>query len=77
MNEFFVARKGHLLSRVTDLPSPYYPRNYNVLLQWIQNLYMEDMASISYYFLSSRQAQCRGYALFRESYEQSERQLQQ
>ncbi|MBS1604738.1 MAG: M48 family metalloprotease [Bacteroidetes bacterium] len=77
MNGLFLARKGHTLSRVTDLPSPSYPGSYNLLLQWIQNLYMEDMASISYNFLRPWQAKYQTYELFRDSYEQSERQIQQ
>ncbi|HTF30136.1 MAG TPA: hypothetical protein VK625_14885, partial [Flavitalea sp.] len=51
MNSLYLSFKAHRLSKVTDLPSPGAPPNYNLLCQFIQNLYAENVASISYHFL--------------------------
>jgi hypothetical protein len=51
MNSIYLSFKSHRLSKVTDLPSPGAPSNYNQLCQFIQNLYAENVASISYHFL--------------------------
>ncbi len=72
MNGMYIAQKGHRLSKVTDLPSPDYSPNYNSLLQFIQNLYLEDIASINYYYLSRYHPQMDGYALFKNAYAQSD-----
>jgi Zn-dependent protease with chaperone function len=72
LNGIYTAQKGHRLSKVTDLPSPGYSSNYNTLLQFIQNLYLEDIASINYYYLSRYHPQMDGYALFKNAYTQSD-----
>jgi hypothetical protein len=54
-----------------DLPSPYYPANYNLLLQFVQNLYLEDLSSISYHFLKQYYAQLNYYAPFTNAYNTS------
>ncbi|MDR3714803.1 MAG: M48 family metalloprotease [Puia sp.] len=73
----YEAQKAHRLSQVADLPSPDYPANYNLLLQFIQNLYLEDIASIDYYYLSQYHPGMDPYKLFRKAYEQSERNMKQ
>jgi Zn-dependent protease with chaperone function len=75
LNGIYGAQKGHTLSKVTDLPSPAYPSNYNLLLQFMQNLYLEDVAAIDYYYLKKHHPQLDGYALFKAAFEQSERQM--
>jgi len=77
MNGLYRAQKGHRLSKVADMPSPGYPSNYNSLLQFIQNLYLEDIASISYYFLGSWHPQLDRLALFRTACEESARNVQE
>jgi Zn-dependent protease with chaperone function len=71
LNGLYQAQKGHTLSKVVDLPSPDYPANYNLLLQFIQNLYLEDLASINYYFLSPYHPQLDYYTTFKKAYEES------
>jgi len=71
MNGLYRAQKGHRLSKVADMPSPGYPSSYNALLQFIQNLYLEDIASISYNFLGPWHPQLDGVVLFRNAYEES------
>jgi len=75
LNGIYGAQKGHTLSKVTDLPSPAYPGNYNLLLQFIQNLYLEDIAAIDYYYLKKHHPQLDGYAPFKTALEQSEKQM--
>ena len=71
LNGLYQAQKGHTLSKVVDLPSPDYPANYNLLLQFVQNLYLEDLASINYYFLSAYHPQLDYYTTFKKAYEES------
>ena len=76
LNELFLARKNHTFGRVADLPSPEYSKNYNLLLQWLQNLYIEDLAAINYYFLGAWHPQLDSYSLFKQAYDQSQHQMQ-
>jgi hypothetical protein len=69
-NGLYAAQKAHRLSKVVDLPAPEYPENYNTLLQFIQNLYLGDLASINYYFLSAWHPKLDGYPIFRYAYEE-------
>ena len=77
MNGLYVAQKGHTLSKVAALPSPEYSPSYNLLLQFVQNLYLEDMAAINYHYLNQYHPQLDHYALFRSAYDQSVRINQQ
>jgi hypothetical protein len=71
MNGLYNAQKSHTVSKLASLPSPYYPSNYNLLLQFIQSLYKEDFASISYHFLNQFNAQLHYYPPFKNEYETS------
>jgi hypothetical protein len=71
MNGLYTAQKGHVLSKVAALPSPEYSTSYNLLLQFIQNLYLEDMAAINYHYLNQYHPQLDHYVPFRNAYEQS------
>ena len=73
MNGLYAAQKEHTLSKVAALPAPEYSPNYNLLLQFIQNLYLEDLAAISYNYLLPYHPQLDHYALFKSAYEQSAR----
>jgi hypothetical protein len=50
------AQKLHLLGKSTELPSPQFPESYNVVLQFISNLYLEEYAAIGYYFMKKQEA---------------------
>ncbi len=67
-NSFYDAQKKHTLSKVVDLPSPYFEHNYNQLLQFVQNLYLENFASINYYFLKPYETSLEYYKEFKDSY---------
>ena len=70
-NGLYAAQKTHRLGRVIDLPSPYYPADYNFLLQFVQNLYLENFSSISYYFLKQYNSQFDQYSPFTNTFNTS------
>ena len=70
-NGFYEAQKKHTLGKVVELPSPYFESNYNLLLQFIQNLYLADFSSINYYFLRQYETTLSNYKLFEENYNKS------
>lgn len=76
LNALYAAQKAHRLSKVIDLPSPGYSENYNTLLQFVQNLYLGDLASINYYFLTRWHPQLDAYPIFRNAYEESAKTVQ-
>lgn len=71
MNGFYAAQKEHRLSKVADFPAPDYPSNYNLLLQFVQNLYLENFALINYNYLRQYHPQLDYYAPFKRAYDQS------
>ena len=71
LNSIHAAQKAHTLGKYIDLPAPGYTASYNLLLQFIQNLYLENLASISYHFLNRHQAQCSQYEPFKTAYSAS------
>jgi len=71
LNGLYQAQKGHTLGRVADLPGPDYPVNYNALLQFVQNLYLEDLAAISYYYLTSYRSRLYSYEPFKNVFDES------
>lgn len=71
LNGIHAAQKAHTLGKYIDLPSPGYPASYNLLLQFIQNLYLENLASISYHFLNRHHAQLGQYEPFKTAYSAS------
>jgi hypothetical protein len=72
-NGFYASQKTHTLGKLIDLPSPYYPANYNLLLQFVQNLYSEDFSSISYHFLEQYCPQLTHYIPFTNAYNTSKK----
>jgi Zn-dependent protease with chaperone function len=77
LNSCFDAQRGHVLGKKIELPSPGESPAYNVLLQFVQNLYLEDYAGISYYYLLARQDQCRDYQPFNNELKKSRQLLTQ
>ncbi len=76
-NGFFEAQKNHTFGKVTELPAPYFESNYNLLLQFVQNLFLEDYAAISYNFLKQYAQQMENYAPFKSTYNKSIQLLKQ
>ncbi len=71
LNGFFDAQKNHTLGKITELPAPYFEPNYNLLLQFVQNLFLEDYAAISYYFLKQYTPQMDIYPPFKSAFNKS------
>lgn len=70
-NGFYNAQKNHMLGKVSELPAPFFASNYNLLLQFVQNLFREDYAAISYRFLKQYASQMENYPLFKSAYQTS------
>ncbi|HEY2647618.1 MAG TPA: M48 family metalloprotease [Puia sp.] len=68
-NGMYNAQKKHALSKVADLPGPYFTENYNLVLQFIQNLYLDEMISINYYFMKKHDPQLNFYKPFHTTFE--------
>jgi hypothetical protein len=71
-NGMYNAQKKHLLSKVAELPAPYFTENYNLVLQFIQNLYPEEMISVNYYFLKKHYPQLDFYKPYHTTFENSQ-----
>lgn len=71
LNNCYAAQKAHTLGKQVDLPSPGFNPGYNLLLQFIQNLYLEEFASISYHYLHQYSSQLNYYPDFRKEYNTS------
>jgi Zn-dependent protease with chaperone function len=71
LNSSFAAQKAHQLGKYIELPSPDYRESYNMILQFFQNLNLEDYASISYHFLKQYEAQLKTYEPFKTAYSNS------
>jgi Zn-dependent protease with chaperone function len=72
-NGFYNSQKEHTLGKRCDLPAPYYSPSYNLLLQFIQNLYVEDFAGIGYNFLNQYALQFNNNAGFKKVFAESTR----
>jgi Peptidase family M48 len=55
-NLFYENQKNHTLNNIVSLPSPYWDKNYSRLLEFIQNIRLDEMAAIGYYFLKQHEA---------------------
>ncbi|NLR77392.1 M48 family metallopeptidase [Chitinophaga eiseniae] len=64
LNSCYDAQKSHTLGKLIELPSPGNGTNYNVLLQMIQNLYLEDFPGISFYYLAPFYRRLQAYDPF-------------
>jgi hypothetical protein len=71
LNSFYACQKTHTLGKVIELPAPGYSANYNTLLQFVQNLYLDDYASLSYHYLDQYSEKLSGYAPFKAEYNTS------
>ena len=51
LNTIYINQKKHQLGNMIDLPNPRFEERYNTLLNFIQNLRLQEVAALSYYFL--------------------------
>ncbi|MFP5039804.1 M48 family metallopeptidase [Parasediminibacterium sp. JCM 36343] len=57
LNAIYASQKKHQIGKCIEMPSPGYSADYNSLLQFITNLYTDEIAGISYHFLKQYQQQ--------------------
>lgn len=63
-NDFYNSQKKHQLNRIAAMPSPEYNSSFNLVLQFIQNLDLNDYINIGYNFLKKYQPQFQQYPVF-------------
>lgn len=63
-NEIYKKQKNHELGRIVDLPGPELAEEYNSLVLMIQNLRLQEVAAISYNYLSERLPKFQNYPDF-------------
>ena len=73
LNGLYAAQKAHRLGKVAELPSPDQAPNYHLMLEFLENLHVEDLAAISYHFLKPWHPAMDHSAVFRKAYEESVR----
>ncbi|CAL1518710.1 M48 family metallopeptidase [Chitinophaga sp. MM2321] len=76
LNSCYDAQKSHTLGKRAELPSPGNPANYNVLLQMIQNLYLEEFPAISFHYLTPFYSQLNSYTAFVREYNKAKQLIQ-
>lgn len=64
-NGCYSAQKQHKLGTKIKLPSPAYGNGYNTLLQFIENLYLEEYAGLSFHYLNQFAALLGSYPAFK------------
>lgn len=70
-NGLFEAQSGHIIGKMVDQPGPYFEPGYNILLQFVQNLYKNEYAAIGYYFLKQYREKMRDYSQFNNEFDKS------
>lgn len=73
LNSSYMAQKEHVLGKKIELPAPGQPDSYNLLLNFFQQLYVEDYAGISYNYLLRYQDRFNRYAAFKKELDTSAR----
>ena len=51
LNKMYEAQKNHIMGKITDMPSPYQEDKYNNFLQFLNRLHLQDIVSLSYYYM--------------------------
>ncbi len=72
-NGFYNSQKEHTLGKKCDLPAPFYSPSYNLLLQFVQNLYIEDFVGIGFNFLHKYAVQFNNDPGFRKVFNENGR----
>jgi hypothetical protein len=72
-NGLYEAQKKHRLGNVTSMPNPGNDASFNLVLQFIQNLNMEDYKAIAYNFLKSKEAALSKYPEFTKALDESKK----
>jgi hypothetical protein len=70
-NAMYENQKNHTLNNVVSLPTPLGEKNYNTLLEFIQKISLQDMATISYFFLKQHDSKFGADKDFAAAFKQS------
>jgi predicted metal-dependent hydrolase len=68
---FYLAQKNHKLNSIAMLPSPQYQASFNTVLQFIQNLYLDDFKEINNKFAANQIAKHQQEISFVKTIQQS------
>jgi hypothetical protein len=60
LNQLYTAQKNHELGKITDLPGAGEGEKYDTLLNFIQNIRLQELAAVAYYFLLQDQQRFSG-----------------
>lgn len=71
LNGIYKAQKNHILSKVVNYPSPDYPPQYNDLLQFLQNIHLNELGAINYFFLKQYEQKLANYKEFTDAFNTS------
>ncbi len=71
LNLMYTNQKVHTLNRIVSLPSPLGEKNYNTLLEFIQNVSLKDIGAISYFFLKQHESRFAADKEFSATFAQS------
>ena len=71
LNLMYTNQKAHTLNKIVSLPSPLGEKNYNTLLEFIQNMSLKDIGAISYFFLKQHESKFAADKEFAATFAQS------
>lgn len=75
LNTLYAYQKNHGLDKIVDRPNPREEASYNTVLHFIQNLRLQEIASLSYYFLKQDESRFSSDKEFAEVFRISMRNL--
>ena len=71
LNEIYQRQKDHTLGQIVDLPGPDNNEEYNMLLNLIQNIRLNELAALSYYYMQQHTEKFKNDKGFSEVWEKS------
>ena len=66
LNEIYDSQKNHKLGSRIDTESKGYPEGYNLLLRMLNQIRLDEIASVNYHFCKQYETEMKNYAGFRE-----------
>lgn len=72
LNNCFYLQRQHRLGKKLRYPAPENAASFNVLSQFIQNLYMEEYAQIAFHYLQRYQSKLQDYPEYQTEFAKSE-----
>jgi Zn-dependent protease with chaperone function len=66
LNDIYDSQKNHKLGSRIDTESKGYPEGYNLLLRMLNQIRLDEIASVNYHFCKQYETEMKNYAGFRE-----------